>query len=131
MRKTISVVAVVSVLIGVGVGTLLPSSEHSVRPVSASAATSASDGMATLPVVCRSALSVGNEALGGALSGLGQAQSALAAALAAPTPSPSAAMGVVGQSSARVQGLLQQYNQAADACRAATSGAATSAQVKP
>lgn len=83
-------------------------------PVTSSVAAGASD----LSPQCRSALTVGGQAIGSALQGLGSAQSALRSN-AGSTQAANVAPGLLSQASAQVQSMLTQYDSARGACESA------------
>lgn len=119
MHKTIVGVAALSLLVGVGAGWVFSPTKTVVRTESAKAT---STDVVALPVECRSALELAGTGLGAALAGLGQAQSAISVSLSSDAPTP--VLGVLGQSNARVQNVLAQYNQDRAACTAAAGVAA-------
>ena len=116
MRKTVAGIAVFSLVVGVGAGVLFSPTKTVVRTQSVAAT---APETAVLPVECRSALALAVTGLGAAVEGIGTAQSAVNATRShADAASP--ASGVLGQSNARVQSVLAQYNQARAACEAVT-----------
>jgi hypothetical protein len=121
MRKAIAGVAALSLSIGVGAGVVVSPTKTVVRTESVA---SSAPEMAVLPAECRSAMELAATGLGAALQGFGAAQSAVNAGRS--VDSASSALGVLGQSNARVQGVLAQYNQARAACDAAAGATSLS-----
>jgi hypothetical protein len=112
VKKLVAASSVISLLIGVTAGVMLAPGKSAAQDAPQEVSSTAP---ATLPVECRSALNLGNQAFGVALEGIGQGRSAAAASVNAAS-NRSSTVGVLGEAAARVQNMAQQYNQSRATC---------------
>jgi len=111
-KRTLVFIGFAAVL-GFALGALTLTLGHN-RAQPAAAATTSTVASNDLPLECRTAMRIASQGLETALSGIGQAQQAAHANTSPGTPSP--VVGVLGQTDAQVQALLQQYESARSTC---------------